>query len=516
MGKAVGSSKLGELYRGDKKVFRHREWRGLKDTWYDYTRWLGIIGMLGKFMLHPKNVKGFFRYRWMLNYLAVPMMIDKHSMGLRGTQLRICREEYDLVASDVAKLLTKIFSMDRNLGASPEKSKHVVLMDENEMTNIMCGFPNLEGLSWETASCYVCVLLQGDAMTHYLDVVQECGMPGDVCPMPASEAGICIDGDMPVFGKCAVQCNTTCDGSLMGNGVISRALERNGIPVHQLATPLRHTEPGVQEYAAQEVRNAIKFIEEQTGEKFDWDYYFECAKRINIGARECSEWLELTKTDYPQVIGNNILLYRETEYMAIAGKVPAFAELDVKITKWATEAYKKKTMLAKEYRHRAIIWGVQSQFYTDFVAWLLNCWGILPMFDMLTMVSLDPISEDDKEQAYYDMAHQYENMIMRNRTHGGYEVLLDALWRYCEEFRADMVILWEHIACKALDGMHGMFEQQAREHGIKLVWVNHDLYDPRVIPRKNLRQDVNRYMRSVLREEPLDPSLEDYDDTCLW
>ncbi len=49
------------------------------------------------------------------------------------------------------------------------------------------------------------------------------------------------------------------------------------------------------------------------------------------------------------------------------------------------------------------------------------------MFDMLTMVSLTPISETDKNQAYYDMAHQYENMIMRNRTHGGYEVLLDAL-----------------------------------------------------------------------------------------
>ena len=138
MGKAVGSSQLGKLYDGKKKVFKHREWRGIKDTLYDYWRWLGIIGMLGKFMLHPKNVKGFFRYRWMLNYLAVPMMIDKHSMGLRGTQLRICREEYDLVASDVAKLLTKIFSMDQNLGASPEKSKHVVLMDENDMTNIMC------------------------------------------------------------------------------------------------------------------------------------------------------------------------------------------------------------------------------------------------------------------------------------------------------------------------------------------------------------------------------------------
>ena len=88
MGKEVGSSKLGELYSADKKVFKHREWRGLKDTWYDYTRWLGVIGMLGKFMLHPRNVKGFFRYRWMLSYLAVPMMIDKPYAGSRGTDLR--------------------------------------------------------------------------------------------------------------------------------------------------------------------------------------------------------------------------------------------------------------------------------------------------------------------------------------------------------------------------------------------------------------------------------------------
>ena len=209
-----------DLLYGKGKVRKRREWRGLKDTWYDYTRWLKIMAMLGKFMLHPNNVKGFFRYRWMLNYLAVPMMIDKHTVGLRGNHLRIAREEYDLVATDVAALLTNIFRADRNVGNDEEFSKKIVLMDENEMTNIMCGFPNLKGLSWETVSVYVSVLLQGDAVTHYLDVVQECGMPGDVCPMPAAEAGVCIDDDMPIFGRCAVQCNTTCDGSLMGNGVI--------------------------------------------------------------------------------------------------------------------------------------------------------------------------------------------------------------------------------------------------------------------------------------------------------
>lgn len=194
----------------------------------------------------------------------------------------------------------------------------------------------------------------------------------------------------------------------------------------------------------------------------------------------------------------------------------AFVEADRKITRIAEKAYKEKNMVLPEYRHRAIIWGVQSQYYTEFLPWLQNCWGILPLTDMLSMVSTRVLSEDDKEQAIYDMAWLNQNMIMRNRTHGGYKVLLDELWEFCEEFHADMVILWEHMSCKALDGMHGQFEKKARERGIHLVWVSHDLMDPRVIPRQNIRDDVNRYMRSVLREEPLDPSLEEIDDAHSW
>ena len=101
-------------------------------------------------------------------------------------------------------------------------------------------------------------------------------------------------------------------------------------------------------------------------------------------------------------------------------KMQAFVEADRKITRIAEKAYKEKNMVLPEYRHRAIIWGVQSQYYTEFLPWLQNCWGILPLTDMLSMVSTRVLSEDDKEQAIYDMAWLNQNMIMRNRTHGGY------------------------------------------------------------------------------------------------
>ena len=140
------------------------------------------------------------------------------------------------------------------------------------------------------------MLLNQHAVEHYIDVAQQFGLAGDVCPMPEAEVGVSIDDDAPVLGACAVQCNTTCDGSLLGNGVISKRLElEDGVPVFQLATPLRHREDDVQEYAAQEVRNAIAFIEKHTGEKWNWDYYFECAKRVNY-ATECRlGWLEMIR-----------------------------------------------------------------------------------------------------------------------------------------------------------------------------------------------------------------------------
>ena len=41
----IGEEKLGVLFDGG-KVRRRREWRGLRDTLYDYGRWLYILSIL--------------------------------------------------------------------------------------------------------------------------------------------------------------------------------------------------------------------------------------------------------------------------------------------------------------------------------------------------------------------------------------------------------------------------------------------------------------------------------------
>lgn len=32
----------GNLYKDKTAILKHRQWRGFKDTWYDYTQWLKL------------------------------------------------------------------------------------------------------------------------------------------------------------------------------------------------------------------------------------------------------------------------------------------------------------------------------------------------------------------------------------------------------------------------------------------------------------------------------------------
>ena len=516
----IGDQQLGVLFDGG-KVRCRREWRGVKDTLYDYGRWLYILSLLAKFIVKPRNIKAMFRYRWMSNYLAVPHMVDKFTMGLRDEALRIVHTSMDFVVYDVASTMDDIFRGDRRTGNDVEFSNKCVLTDENEMTAFMMGFPNVKAILREVPTMFVANLLTQNSSTHYLDVAQQFGIAGDVCPMPEAEAGCSIDDDFAVLGVCAVQCNTTCDGSLMGNGIIAKRLEREyGIPTFQLVAPMRHQEDDVQDYAAQDIRNVIAFVEKHTGQKWDWTHYFECAKRVNDATRNRLAWLEMNSTHYPQFVGAPFSLYNDTNYMGNCGRSAKFPPIDRKIMRYAERGNKAHRMMAPEYRHRAIIWGVQPQYCIDMLNWMIHCWGIVPLTDMLSLVNTRMIADVDtpenREQAFYDMAWLNENMIMRNRTHGGYRVLVDELWEFCETMHADMVIMWEHMSCKALTGMHGQFEEQARARGIHLVWVCHDLCDPRVYTRQAIRDQLNAYMRTVMREEPLDPSIEVLPDENAW
>ena len=336
--------------------------------------------------------------------------------------------------------------------------------------------------------------------------------------MPKAELGVALDDDFPDIVQCMIHCNTTCDTSLMGNSIEDMIY---GKPSFALAAPEHIEDDLVMEYAVDEIRDAIRFIEEQTGEKWDWDAYFSQMKLFNEMSRSFLEILDVQKTDWPQLPENNYALHRDVYYTRMLnGVLEDLVKVEARVRKLMYKGYERRELMCSEPRHRALGWGVQAEFYTNFPNWLLECWGIVPITHFMNLTSTTIYADEDtpenREQAYHDLADLTVKMLMRNRSEGGFRLGVEDVWRFCEEYRCDMIIMYEQIACKAMTGYHGIYEEGAAARGIHLVWVTHSLLDTRKASKQDMRDEVSRYMRTVLNEEPLAPELEVIEDGNAW
>ncbi len=244
-------------------------------------------------------------------------------------------------------------------------------------------------------------------------------------------------------------------------------------------------------------------------------------KRYNEETEFMLKKWDINKTLYPQITGPALALHRMYAFQIAGSLDTKFLENDKEVYKLMMKSYEadKKKYGAQgttKYRHRAIVWSCPAHYYSNFSFWAQNCWGMQVLVDMECMLSHHFFDTENKEASLIDLAKAYERMSMRSHTNGGHSNVLEELWKQCKEFNADIVIMYSHVSCKTMAGLQGLFEEQARERDIHLIWVEHDLCDPRTVSRKEMRSKVNRYMQTVFREEPIDSSLVDFEDSKTW
>ena len=498
-------------------IARHREWRGLRDTVYDYGQWCRLWGILIKWVFSHlvQNFKAIFRYRWMFSYLTVPSFFDRLCAGQRGAALRATRNNLNYLASDVTETLTTIFSADLHLHPSSKKAealnRKIICVDELLPALLGKGFPNCKTILFQEYPMYLPSLINQHSPVHYISQSELYGLPADVCPLPAFEAGLAIEDDFPKIGCCMLTSNMPCDGSIMTSMIQDR---RIGLPTQVLNVPLRWKEDEVQPYAVAEILSAIAFLEEQTGETYDWDALKKAYEIWNEQNEAKFEKWELNRTAIPPHTGSSAWLYRIFEHQAVCGEPKALAN-DRKVNRIPARQV-AAGKCPKTIRHRAIIWNTPANNYANFNNWLLDCWGIESVCEMIDLHGAELIDTSTRESMLRGLANMYQTSTMRAHTKGGSEVMIDALWEKYEEYDADMILMFDQISCKGVGAINGLFEEGAQRRGIPMCRVRQDLMDPTSISRREMRGDVNVFMQAVMNETPLDPSLVDFDDDESW
>ena len=504
---------LGDLYHDKTGIYKHREWRGLGDTLYDYGQWLKLWGILIRWALrHPiLNVRAVFRYRWMATYLTVPSFFDRIMSRMKGASLKAARMNMNVLARVVTEELEKSLLADEHLRPGNPNAKKIIYMDELVPKIIAAGFTEHSAVLAQMIPAYLPSLVNQNSPLHYIDVTESFGLPADVCPLPSLEAGVSIDDDFPKMGCCFISCNMPCDGSIMTTTIQDR---RFNLPTFPLNIPLRYTRDDVQEYAIAEYKACIEFMEEQTGEKYNWDKLRQACEVYNKQTRLKMEKWEMNRTDTPPHTGSTSWLYRIFSYQCACGSEFALKN-DEKVNKILRESLGNMKYPAV-VRHRAIAWNTPANMYANFNNWMADCWGVQIVADMIDYQGSEIIDTSTNETMLAGIAKMAQGATMRVHTKGGYHVIVDDLWTKVDENNADMVVMFDQISCKGVAAIKGIFEEQARARGIHMVWVEQDLLDPSTVSRRAMRDQVNKYMEAVMNEKPVDPTLVDFDDSESW
>jgi benzoyl-CoA reductase/2-hydroxyglutaryl-CoA dehydratase subunit BcrC/BadD/HgdB len=512
-----GEKHLGRLYRKGAMATVRREWRGLKDTAYDYKEWLRMWGMLlgtfSKDLIPALNTT--FWYRWMISYMCCVGFMDKNTMGLRGSNLQMSHLMIYDIFRYVAENLVLLAKGDRKNGNSEELNKKIVLFDEMTMGQIMAGFPDLIGIPYQLMPVFLVSEIDQLTCVPYIDAVESFGLPADTCPVPSSECGALVIDALPHLGSCFISSSMPCDGSVMASSYMSRRFP--DLPVFHLTFPVRYEYEETVEDAAEDVKACIRFVEKQTGAKWNWDAYFTTMKRFNEETKyELEKW-DVNKTAYPQILGPCYELFRKWNYEMDGGMDPRVMKTCKKVSEILMKAYERREEpWPGKMKYRAIVWSCPAHYYANFTNWLANCWGVDVLVEMESLNFTKPLETEDKEEALKDLSRLYERMVMRRHTNGGYHNVVDELWRQCEAWNVEIIIMYQNVACKNMATLQGILDEQARDKGYHMIWINHDLMDPRTVSRKDMRAIVNEYMRTVMQAEPVDPTLCDFDDeACM-
>lgn len=504
-------------YQDKTGIARYREWRGVKDTLLDYSFWLqNILSMVQMVGSAPVAcLKGFWEYRWMGSYLGTFAFINRLFEGYRGPELLIANINMHAIVQSLTKKIAVVLANDRRLGGGPLSDK-MVSMDEVMPPLFMTGFPNLIPIPIQTLPEFIICDIDQNLQPYYIDVAESYGLPADVCSRCAAETGVTIDDAFPIFGKALLSTNEPCNASEATSMFQRRRFARSGIKDFPVTMAMIHNEPDAHPYSAQVLRDAIAFIEEEYGEKYDWDALFARAKHMNEqNTIELEKW-DIFKTPYSALGGIAETLYRLYSWASVNGQEDYFTKTDRKVIKIMRECYEKKYMpFGGKTRHRAFLWGPSAVYYTDFPTWIQNCWGINIVLNMDSTMGHNMISTSDPEQAIMDLALFSEKGVMRHHAVGGWDNV-NAIWDWARNFNCDMVLMNDNVACKGMNGVHALMEEQARDFGFSFIFIEHDLEDPRTISRRDMRKMVSNYMTVVMGEEPLDPTLVDFDDSEAW
>lgn len=473
----------------------------LHDEWIRYKYfWKNNIYSGKMVMTAPiQAMQALLNYSWMFDMLKANGQHRRITQDRSGPLL----EASALAYSKTSKAVTQIFS---DTFKYPERT---ILMENMVPPEI----PWAMGLNTFVVESVarLLALMDQHGVHRYLDVAENSGLPTDSCGLNRTTMGTILAEDLPQ-GQAIISSNLPCDGGMTSYAKLEKM---SGLPIYRLDVPYNFKDDKAMDFFAEDMRGMITFLEQHTGAKMNWDRLREICDNYNKSIEIESDTFDLLRHDPAPLTGECTWQAHYVYQNAYPGTQDAI-DMFKKINDLAHTNLREGKPSFPDMRYRALLWNPPVNCYPGIWNWVEQAWGVGILMDMETYGYMEFVDTSSNEAMLKSLGKKQMWATMARHSRGPVENFFNDIWKAVEVFQADILFFAAHLGCKSSMGMVGVLRDECRKRGIKLCVFDYELMDSRVVTRQGIRDQINDYMKNVMKAEPLNPDLLVLDDSNDW
>ncbi|NLL19670.1 MAG: 2-hydroxyacyl-CoA dehydratase [Clostridia bacterium] len=327
-----------------------------------------------------------------------------------------------------------------------------------------------------------------------IDLIEANGLSADVCSADKLALGYMLKKLLPppVGG---VFINTPCDSQIVAAEGFKSIME---VEPFIIDVPYSVGEKELH-YVAKQLREQIKYLEQVTGKKLNWDRLKAICEENNRMVELLLEWSDWRKrTPCPQM--SKVVTFGFVLLNTLSG-TPMGTWYASELLEDAKErALAGKKAVLGEENVRAIWFGDPIWWNLPFYDWMEEELGMVIPMDLFGYVTAEAyIDTSSPDTILYTFARKLTRVMpMSRQLTGSAEMYIDDIISVYNQFNADCVIFPGNTGCKHMWGLLGLVREALRELDIPLLAFEFDLFDPRTKSEEDFKEDFRRFVNDII------------------
>jgi benzoyl-CoA reductase/2-hydroxyglutaryl-CoA dehydratase subunit BcrC/BadD/HgdB len=323
------------------------------------------------------------------------------------------------------------------------------------------------------------------------NIAEGYGMSNEVCSPHRISLGLAMEKRIPKPAF-IVSTATTCDQTVKLYDILGDFYQVPGYMVDSIF----RTDDNAFEYARQDTRDLIDFLEEQSGNKLD----YEKLKGILELSKEMYDYWEKLcelKKAIPCPIGGREGIKDLGVMLSSCGRIEAVNYFKARCEELQEKIDRKEGIIPEE-NHRIAWLYVLPLFDLNIVNWMQEVHKAVIVMDTFSYATpeirldpSDPIDYLTKKPLKWGFVYQ----TYGENSKSGFSKTMGQL---CKEYTADCAIVFAHWSCNQYCGAVKLLRDEvSSEVGIPLLILDGDLLDSRVVSSAQMKNTLTEFFTMI-------------------